>query len=322
MHESADRLDFAPPPQPAALRALVLAVIAHLLLLAALTWGISWNRESADSAAEAELWASVPLAAAPRGVVQAPALPATPPAPAPPPEPRVKAEPPPPPAVKAPDIALEREKVRREQAERRQEELERQKKVEARKQREEQDRQKKLADARKKQDEQERLKKLEAQRQQQAQQVAQQNAAEEAKRKKADELAKAKAKARQEDAKLAEIRNQNLARMKGLAGAAGSADASGATGRSGPSASYAGRIAAQIKRNIVFNEIGSGNPSAVVQIKVAPDGTIIGRNLIKSSGMKAWDEAVLRAIDRTEVLPRDTDGSVVPQFPITFKLND
>jgi len=322
MHESADRLDFAPPPQPAALRALVLAVIAHLLLLAALTWGISWNRESADSAAEAELWASVPQAAAPRGVVQAPALPATPPVPAPPPEPRVKAEPPPPPAVKAPDIALEREKARREQAERRQEELERQKKVEARKQREEQDRQKKLADARKKQDEQERLKKLEALRQQQAQQVAQQKAAEDAKRKKADELAKAKAKARQEDAKLAEIRNQNLARMKGLAGAAGSADASGATGRSGPSASYAGRIAAQIKRNIVFNEIGSGNPSAVVQIKVAPDGTIIGRNLIKSSGMKAWDEAVLRAIDRTEVLPRDTDGSVVPQFPITFKLND
>ena len=55
------------------------------------------------------------------------------------------------------------------------------------------------------------------------------------------------------------------------------------------------------------------------RITVAPDGTIVGRKLLESSGNTSWDQAVLRAIDRTEVIPRDTDGRVVPQFPIEFR---
>ena len=46
------------------------------------------------------------------------------------------------------------------------------------------------------------------------------------------------------------------------------------------------------------------------------------RKLIKSSGVKSWDEAVLRAIDKTEVLPRDVDGRVVPEFLIAFRPRD
>ena len=57
-------------------------------------------------------------------------------------------------------------------------------------------------------------------------------------------------------------------------------------------------------------------------LKVAPDGTIIGRRLLKSSGVPAWDEAVLRAIDKTEVLPRDTDGRVPPSLEISFRPRD
>ena len=44
MHAAADRLEFAPPPPPGMLRAFVLAVIAHLLLLLALTYGLRWQR--------------------------------------------------------------------------------------------------------------------------------------------------------------------------------------------------------------------------------------------------------------------------------------
>ena len=66
MHDSADRLDFAPPPQPAAVRAFVLAVLAHVLLLLALTWGVNWKRESKNVAAEAELWSGVPQQPAPK----------------------------------------------------------------------------------------------------------------------------------------------------------------------------------------------------------------------------------------------------------------
>jgi colicin import membrane protein len=40
---------------------------------------------------------------------------------------------------------------------------------------------------------------------------------------------------------------------------------------------------------------------------------------VRSSGSKAWDEAVLRALDKTEVLPRDTDGRVPSPVVIEFK---
>jgi len=306
MHDSADRLEFAPPPEPAAIRAFVLAILAHLLLMIALTWGINWNRDAENVAAEAELWASVPQQAAPK-VVTAPPLP-TPPPPKPKPEPKV--EPPPaPPVSKAPDIALEREKKRRELAERRQEELEREKKVEAaRKKREELELEKKL-EARKRQEELKR------------QEIAEQKAEEE-KKKKAEELAKAK-KAKQDEARVETQRKENLEKMMKAAAGTGAPSSTGTAARSaGASASYAGRIAAKIKPNIVFSDVVSGNPAAIVELRVAPDGTIVGRKLVESSGVKSWDEAVLRAIDKTEVLPRDTDGRVVPQFPIRFRPHD
>jgi colicin import membrane protein len=62
-----------------------------------------------------------------------------------------------------------------------------------------------------------------------------------------------------------------------------------------------------------------GNPTADVEVRAAPDGTIVSRRLVKSSGNKAWDDAVLRAIDKTETLPRDTDGRVPSLLVIGFK---
>lgn len=298
MHASADRLEFAPPPQPAALRAFVLAIIAHLLLMLALTWGINWNRETENVVAEAELWASVPQQAAPK-VVEAPPPP-------PQPTPEVKAPPPPPPvqATREPDIALEREKKRKELVQLREEELERQKKIETRKKLEDQKRE--LT---------EKLKR---------EQLAEQKAADE--RRKQEVLAKAareKASQQLDSKKMEALREENLRRMQGMAGATGGPTSTGTAARSaGFSASYAGRIAARIKPNIVFSEVITGNSAATVEIRVAPDGTIIGRKLVESSGVKSWDDAVLRAIDKTEILPRDTDGSVQPQFPIRFRPRD
>jgi colicin import membrane protein len=40
---------------------------------------------------------------------------------------------------------------------------------------------------------------------------------------------------------------------------------------------------------------------------------------VSSSGHREWDEAVLRAIDRTGTLPRDADGRVPPVIEITFR---
>ena len=110
--------------------------------------------------------------------------------------------------------------------------------------------------------------------------------------------------------------------MAGLAGAAGGpADAGTALRSSAPSASYAGRVAARVKPNILFTEQIDGNPTAVGQVKLAPDGTIIAKRLVQSSGVKVWDDAVLRAIERTEILPLD-NGRAPPQFEIGFRPRD
>ena len=65
-----------------------------------------------------------------------------------------------------------------------------------------------------------------------------------------------------------------------------------------------------------------GNPAAEVEVRCSPDGTIVGKKLVKSSGNSAWDNAVLKAIDKTEILPRDTDGRVHSPLLLVFKPND
>ena len=47
----------------------------------------------------------------------------------------------------------------------------------------------------------------------------------------------------------------------------------------------------------------------------------IGRRIIKFSGVKSWDNAVLRALDRTEKLPSD-NGRYWNPMVIQFKLRD
>ena len=108
----------------------------------------------------------------------------------------------------------------------------------------------------------------------------------------------------------------------GATGAGASASTNHATGNAArdaaPSAGYAGRIKARIKPNIVLPAEVSGNPIAEVEVKIAPDGSITGRRVSKSSGNPVWDETVLRAIDRTATLPRDTDGRVPPTMILVF----
>src|SRR4051812_38009751 len=120
MPSAFDRIEFAPPPEPALLRGVALALLAHALLMAGLTWGLRWNREEPVVSAEAELWSALPQQAAPRAVAPPPPPPIIQ-APPPPPPPAPVVEPKPePPAPREADIAIEREKERKKlEAERR-----------------------------------------------------------------------------------------------------------------------------------------------------------------------------------------------------------
>ena len=78
-----DRSDLAPRAEPGALRAFGLAMLVHLLLLIALTWGVSWKSKDQSLSFEAELWSALPQEAAPP--LQAPPTPPEPVAPPAPP---------------------------------------------------------------------------------------------------------------------------------------------------------------------------------------------------------------------------------------------
>ncbi len=318
MHAATDRLEFAPPPAPGLLRALALAVLAHAFLLAALTWGVHWKSDAISVSAEAELWSAVPQAAAPK-LLEVPPEPVV--APFTPKAPIVTPAPKPPPTVRAPeaqsnlpdpDIALEREKLRQKKT------LELKKQQELDKQRLEKQRLEQLKQEELKQKKQQ----LEKQRLQN-QRDNDKKVAEE-KKKSAQETQRKEALQTQEDAKkLALQRKANIDRMTGLAGASGAPSARGTQLQSSsPSDSYAGRIRARIKPNIVFADEIGGNPAAEVEVRTSPDGTIISRKLTKPSGIKSWDEAVLRAIDKTEVLPRDVDGRVISPLTLVFTPKD
>ena len=159
-------------------------------------------------------------------------------------------------------------------------------------------------------------------------QLAEQKKAEQDKQKKlaedkrkADEAAKRKAET--EAKQLAEQREANLRRIQGMAGATGGENATGKDKESrSPSGSYGGKVAAKVKPNIVYPDAISGNPRAEVEVRLSPDGTIVGKRLVQSSGNKAWDDAVLRALDKTETLPRDVDGRVPPSLTIGFRPQD
>jgi colicin import membrane protein len=225
---------FAPKPERFGMGSLGAAFLAHSFLVAALTWGTSWRSSNQIVTASAELWAAVPVQAAP-ALVEAP----------PPPEPVVEK-----PASIPTDIVTQKTKVRdKPESPKKDLKAEAAKKTEA-----------------------------EAERQREL------------------------------------IRQDSMKRMAGLAGATGTPNSTGSALQSAaPSASYAGKVEAKIRPNITFAEADAlqGNPAAEVDIRIAPDGTIVGTpKLVKSSGSKAWDAAVLRAIEKTETLPRDTDGRV------------
>jgi colicin import membrane protein len=122
---------------------------------------------------------------------------------------------------------------------------------------------------------------------------------------------------------MAKERAENLRRIQGMAGASGEAGSTGtAKQSSGPSASYAGRIVAAVRPNVVFTDTVPGNPIADVEVRTLPDGTVAARRIVKSSGVPSWDEAVLKAIDKTVKLPRDEDGRVPGTLIIGFRLRD
>ncbi|HYD97180.1 MAG TPA: energy transducer TonB [Noviherbaspirillum sp.] len=277
-----DATPYTVPKERGSWRALTLAALVHLALLALLWIGVRWQNET-PATIEAEVWNPVPREAAP--------LPEPPK-----PEPEVKPEPKPvprevpkpkveePPVVK-PDIALAQEKKRKEEEKKRREEEERREK-----------------EKKKKLEEEQKLAKLE-----------------EAKRKekeKADQAKKEAEQKRREEQLLAKMREDEMKRIAGgVTGTGGSGEAARSQGGRA-SGDYLARIGAKIRSNINFipPEGLQGNPPVEYEVRLLPDGSVAGLRKVRSSGVTGFDEAVERAIQRSQPFPRDTNGTVPSSF--------
>ena len=310
-------LEFAPPPPPGTGRSLGLALLVHLLLMVALTAGIQWNQDNSLSV-EAELWAAVPMAVAPKLVEAEP----PPPPPPPPPAPKEMVKPPPEPTSNVDaDIALAKRKKQLEEDKKKQEtlEAERLKKEQLKK---EEEKKAKLKEKEQKELKDKALKEKELKEKEKKEKERKEKELKDKETKKLQEQKEAKP-SPADTKKLEALRQENMKRIAGMAGATGDENATGTAQRSaGPSDSYSGRIRGRIKPNITFTEDIASNAPAEVEVRCAPDGTIVGKKLIKSSGNAAWDNAVLKAIDKTEILPRDIDGRIHSPLVISFRPKD
>ena len=276
----------------------LLALAMHAMLVGALWISVKWNVEP-SGAVVVELWGG---GAPAEPVVVAPAAP--PPAPPPPraePEPEkpnadivVRQEKKAPPKVEPPPDAkkIEAEKRRLDAEKRAEEEKQKQRLVAEEKRREAEKRQLDL----------EKKKQAEA-----------------AERKRDDERREA-------------VRKAEEARM--LAQAAGGSPAGSATGsaggRPGGTAAagagggdpgYAGQLVALIRPRIVFAvpENTSASVHAEFQVDLLPTGEILAVRKLRASGLPGYDEAVERAIRRTDPFPRRRDGTVERTVIIRFR---
>lgn len=261
--------------------AFILAVAVQLAFVAVLVFSVQWQRRPPEAV-------SVELYAPP---VKAPQ-----PTPTPPPPPKVepKPEPVPPPAPKPPEPVAEKPDQRAadialkaKQERERKEQDERQRKLEQERIAREQA---KLAEDKRKADEQ--RKAVEKQKELEKQQAE----AKERERRQQQELAALRAQADREK-QLREQAAREQAERQAQQAAAGAA-------RSKAEADWIRRIQAKVKGNVIVPPDLAGNPTAIFDVVQLPTGEILQATLRKSSGNRAYDDAVQRAIMKSSPLPR------------------
>jgi colicin import membrane protein len=263
--------------------ALLLAVAVHAAFLAVLIFAVRWQNRQPEPVT-AELYA--PPTQAPVAPASQEPPPAPQPEPQPPPEPAPVPKPPPPvPAAKAEPVVEKPDPRAAAIALKAQQDELRRKKEAAEK--EKQERAKKEAETReaekKKQDEQRRLAESRARQEREAQDLKLQ-----AEREKAARVAQQKT----DDA------------------------AAAAHGRA--QADYVRRIQAKVRGNVILPPDIAGNPEAIFDVVQLPTGEIIDAALRKSSGVRAYDDAVQRAIMKSSPLPR-ADPPDLFQRTLTLK---
>ena len=276
--------------EPTSKTALALSAAVHAVLVAALFFGVQWKSEQ-PGGAPVDVYFGNPAASPP--------LPRPTPDPEPPPVPDQKPLPKPEPkAVETPKIDPQiaiKDKERREKEEKEKLEKERLEKEKAEKLK------KQKLEEEQKQKEEEKKK-----REQKEKEARREDAI-------AKELERDLKQAREHRSSetVRSLQSELDAELKGLRGSPNGSptgNSSGSKASAGNASSrgkdaYIGKIRDKIRGNTVLPPGIQGNPEAVFKVTQLPSGEIIDIKLSKSSGNKALDEAIERAIKKSDPLP-------------------
>ena len=289
----------SPEDEAANVPAIVLSAVVHGALLAALFFGVQWKSEQAGGI-PVDVYYGNPNAVTP---------PPPPPEPKPEPAPKVEPTPPPKPQVKVeekpqidPQIAIkDKEKREKEEKERlEQEKLEKLKKhklEEERKQKEQEDKEK----ARKDEEEKKAREKKEAE--EHRLDDIKKEAEREAKREQKQRSDAARA--AHEEAIRAELEGTKGSPTGSKTGTNSGTQSGGGNASNLGQSEYMDQIRRKIRGNITLPAGITGNPEAQFAVTQLPTGEILPPVVIKkSSGNKALDEAVERAILKSSPLPK------------------
>ena len=118
------------------------------------------------------------------------------------------------------------------------------------------------------------------------------------------------------------LRDEEMRRMAALAGTGGGGTAPRSTGNNRGDPGYGNLVGAKIRSNTAFVVPGNldGNPAVEYAIELLPDGYLRATpRKRKSSGVPGFDDAVLKAIKKSEPFPRDNTGKVPPSFILIHK---
>ena len=269
--------------------ALALAVAVHVVFISVLVFSLRWQNRKPEPV-EVELYGPPAKVAATEPVAQPPPPkpePVLEPKPAPPPEKAaVKPEPEPPKkAAPKPEPKVEKPDPRAAeiaQKARREEEEKKKREQQAREKKEAEKKEAEKKEAEKKRDTERRV-----------------------------------AEARERQAREAEALRAQADREQAARAQQQRADAEAAA-RARAEADYVRRIQSKVRGNVVLPPDIAGNPEAIFDVVQLPTGEIIDAVLRKSSGSRAYDDAVHRAIVKSSPLPRP-DRPELFQRTLTLK---
>ena len=123
-----------------------------------------------------------------------------------------------------------------------------------------------------------------------------------------------------------ERRKEQINKLKQLgANSTGPTVSSSAAKASASSGAYNKKLYDRVKPNInTFPESQlqavKGNPEAEVIVSCGPNGKILQAELSRPSGIKSWDDTVLKGVEKTGTLPLDENGNCPAKIIFVFKL--